>query len=532
MTPAEPPPIRFAYIAGRDSLQGWRKRCVEHLLRLGNVHVIARLPPNAESQSCVTPDARTQDELASLPVLTLDSDESLARVAALDLDFILCWEDERVPDGLLQAARFGVWRQQSGDWVRYRGEPGGFWEVYDGEPVSCAMLVRLQADLDEVIVLREATVRTSQVSWRRNRRQLQEFVFWAAQVCTDLRNGNRQVLISAPRRASRPPRGLPTPGQRLVCRVRTLLRLAASALRDLFRHEQWNVGVVDQPIAAFLDASTRAPTKWLPVPGDSEIRADPFGIQRDGRTTILCEYLNYDNNRGVIVAADPAGRTADLPVEIGPKPNVHLSYPFLLQDGDRLLCVPETHEAREIALYESERFPDRWRRVATLVSDTRTVDATLFRHESCWWLMGSEPAPKGANCQLHLWYSQDLSGPYRPHAGNPVKIDVRSARPGGTPFVHEGVLYRPAQDCSTRYGERIVINRVTELTPTSFREDFACAVEPDARGPYPAGLHTLSAVGNLTLIDGRRIRFVPQQLSRTLRFWARRLLRGLGSGHD
>jgi hypothetical protein len=189
------------------------------------------------------------------------------------------------------------------------------------------------------------------------------------------------------------------------------------------------------------------------------------------------------------------------------------------------LCVPETHEAREIALYEAERFPDRWKRLTTLVSDTVTVDASVFRHGDTWWLAGSEAAPKGANCELHLWHAADITGPWQPHPGNPVKIDVRSARPGGTPFVQDGVLYRPAQDCSKTYGGRIIINRVVTLTPTAFREDLAVAVDPDTAGPYPDGLHTLSAVGNVTLIDGKRIRFVPAQFRRTLRSWLRVLLK-------
>jgi len=193
-------------------------------------------------------------------------------------------------------------------------------------------------------------------------------------------------------------------------------------------------------------------------------------------------------------------------------------------DG-RLLCVPETHEAREIALYEVERFPDRWKRLATLVADIVIVDASVFRHGDWWWLAGSEAASKGANCELHLWFAPDLTGPWQPHPGNPVKIDVRSARPGGTPFLQDGVLYRPAQDCSKTYGGRIVINRVVTLTPSAFHEEFAVAVDPDGAGAYPQGLHTLSAVGNVTLIDGKRIRFVPAQFRRTLGSWLQALLK-------
>ena len=108
-------------------------------------------------------------------------------------------------------------------------------------------------------------------------------------------------------------------------------------------------------------------------------------------------------------------------------------------------------------------------------------------------------------------------GPWRAHPGNPVKVDIRSARPGGTPFVQDGVLYRPAQDCSRTYGGRIIINRVLTLTPLAFREEAFVPVDPEHAGPYPSGLHTLCEVGNTTLIDGRRFVFVPAEFRRVLR---------------
>jgi hypothetical protein len=232
--------------------------------------------------------------------------------------------------------------------------------------------------------------------------------------------------------------------------------------------------------------------------------------------TILCEHFSYRDHRGFIVALDSIDAPHNVRVTIGPVPAVHMSYPFLLEAGERTLCMPETSAAQEISLYASERFPDRWTKVATLVSGVAVVDATLFQHGEHWWLAGAEDAAFGANCELHLWYSSSINGPWRAHPGNPVKIDVRSARPAGAPFIADGVLYRPAQDCSATYGARVIINRVRTLTPTAFREEPLVAVDPERTGPYPSGLHTLSQVGNVTLIDGKRFIFVPAEFRRVL----------------
>jgi hypothetical protein len=103
-------------------------------------------------------------------------------------------------------------------------------------------------------------------------------------------------------------------------------------------------------------------------------------------------------------------------------------------------------------------------------------------------------------------------GPWLPHALNPVKTDARSARPAGTPFVVAGRLYRPSQDNSRIYGGRVVVNEVEVLTPDDFAERRVGFVQPWPGSPYPDGLHTLSAVGGRTLIDGNRRHLVKGAL--------------------
>src|SRR2546428_268438 len=119
---------------------------------------------------------------------------------------------------------------------------------------------------------------------------------------------------------------------------------------------------------------------------------------------------------------------------------------------------------------------------------------------------------KGGDANLYVWHASDLWGPWEAHPLNPVKTDIRSARPGGTPFEYEGQLYRPAQDCSKTGGGKIVLNRVDRLTTTEFQEEPVAIVAPYADTPYQDGLHTLSAAGDYTLIDAKRFRFIPSGL--------------------
>jgi hypothetical protein len=237
-----PTPIRFAHLPGQAPAEPWQQQCVEQLLQAG-----AQIVP-LQRPICV------------------------AELEALDLDFLLSWGDA-CPDEWLAAARFGVWRYQFGDWLRFRGGTPGFWEVYEGESVSAAMLVRLQPQTDCVVVLREGYVQTQLHSSDKNRRQLQQFTYWPAQLCADIRNGVFDRFTAQPKRSTAPVRRPPTAGQRLV----------------------HNVAIVDQPIHSLLlnpgSAPRSALTRWLPAPRRSEIRADPFGILREGKLTVLCEYL-------------------------------------------------------------------------------------------------------------------------------------------------------------------------------------------------------------------------------------------------
>jgi hypothetical protein len=526
--------IQFGLLLEDDTLAQWQLSCLEQLLAMEDIRLVRLISVGSATGQMAGGRRETSDARIALPpsvseLPLVDLRTHLVQPERNSLDFVLSFCASPTPavsESLLASTRWGVWRFQFGDWVRFRGEPAGYWEVYEGCPVSAASLVRVTSDAHSIVVLKEGFVRTAVLSAAANRRQLQRIVTrWPAEVCRELRAGLTDSLTATPRRSAAPVRRAPNVAQRLALRCRLLRRMANEGYQALFRHTQWNVGIVDQPISSFLRADQRKAVHWLPPPARHQFRADPFGVVRGGRLTVLLEDFSYITNLGTITAFDPASGT-ELPVTIGPQPPVHLSYPYLLEVEGRLLCVPESHAAREVALYEIQRFPDRWRRIARFPLDKVIVDATLFRHDDHWWIAGSEPGIKGASSELHLWYAPALEGPWGEHPGNPVKIDIRSARPAGTPFYHEGALYRPAQDCSESYGGRISLNRVIALNPTVYREETVGTIEPQSIGPYTKGIHTLSQVGEQTLIDGKRIVFVPEEFRRNARHFLGRAMGG------
>jgi hypothetical protein len=291
--------------------------------------------------------------------------------------------------------------------------------------------------------------------------------------------------------------------------------LANGSYYQWFRRDRWGVGFVHDPIDTFLDAGARPRINWLDSPGPAKFLADPFGVVRNHTLYILCEEFDSRVSKGRIVWIEVAeGNRASRP-RVAIELAVHMSYPYLLEHRGEIYCVPETCRAREISLYKAQEFPCEWKKVASLVSNFAGVDNTVFQYEDRWWLACVD-LQAGEFDKLFLWHALDLPGPWKAHEANPVKTNPCSSRPAGTPFMHDGFLYRPSQDCSQTYGGRIVLNRVRKLTPSEFEEDQVAVVEPDANGPYPDGVHTLSSVGGITLIDGKRLPFFKRMHYRTL----------------
>lgn len=281
----------------------------------------------------------------------------------------------------------------------------------------------------------------------------------------------------------------------------------------LFR-EWWTIGTAESSVTAIAAGGAIGAVKWLQArPGQTCI-ADP--LPWPGTSAVLCEAFESDGGLGRLVSFDlrPDGRFGSQREIM--KREHHLSYPFALIEDGQVFLVPEMHQANKTCAFllgEHGSVADE----RIIIPNRRLVDSTIFLHGGLYWLAASD-LDIDAYDSLVLFWSSDIKGPWTPHPGNPVKIDVRSARPAGPLFRDGSRLYRPAQDCSRTYGGGITINEILELTPSNFRERPVASLRPDPSGPLPHGLHTIAEIGGRTVIDGKRHVFRPGAfLARTLR---------------
>ncbi|HEY1975287.1 MAG TPA: hypothetical protein VGG89_01910 [Candidatus Baltobacteraceae bacterium] len=535
--------LQYGVVAG-GRLKAWELECVRNIemRRLARLRCAiacaAPAPPAAapyerlcaatvaSSQRVVAPDelARRSDEF-----ITLDSDDSGAEwqrhLRDLALDFILVFGDVELGDAA-QSARYGVWRFVYGDPARFRAAVPGFWEMYAGHDVTSAALVRTSAGAETV--LKCGHLGTVKASFSRNVDAIcKAMAAWPSMVCA---NGVEDTAAEAAGSAAVQPRvryGWPTALETALLSSSEAGARTFEYLRSRLFSVDWNVGIVRESPSDFIGRNARPKPRYLFPAKTHTYLADPCVVRLGARTMLFCEQFDHRHNRGILVSSEFACNRAAEPTVAIEEPH-HLSYPHVFELNGALYCIPESGHANKICLYRANESVDRWHYVRTLVDNFAGVDSTVVRHDGKWWLFctSAEAVERGFNSHLYVWYSDDLFGTWKPHALNPVKIDARSARCAGAFFTHEGALYRPVQDCAASYGAMIHIERIEKLTEREFEETTVGTIRPPG-GRYRSGIHTISAAGDVCVVDAKRYVFSPWRIGFALRRLGRRTARAV-----
>jgi hypothetical protein len=289
-----------------------------------------------------------------------------------------------------------------------------------------------------------------------------------------------------------------------------LLRaIAFSAVRRLYKlcyyAPHWRIGwrFIEKGAPGIYESLSLDGAQWniLPDPG-VRFFADPFPISVDDRNYIFFEDLDHRAPKGVIsyVEVDRSGSVS--PVQRALEEPWHLSYPFLFKDDGQIWMIPESSANRTVDLYRAEAFPQRWTKVATLLSGIEMSDATLVRHNGRLWMFAATRDGQGSYSDtLSLFSAPKLTGPWTPHPANPVLVDQRAARPAGGFFVRDDRLWRPVQDCERGYGTGIGLAEVVRLNEAAFEQRVHTVLRTPA-GWTGRRLHTLTRYGQLECIDG------------------------------
>jgi hypothetical protein len=443
-------------------------------------------------------------------------EEAVEAIRAQDLDVLLRFGFNILRGGILHAARHGVWSFHHGDPDSYRGGPAHFWEMYERNPLSGAVLQILTEELDAGKILAKTLFATAPgFSLLHNRVQP---YFGSAHLMIQKLWELHQYGWERLQRAMVPL--APYAGKRKIYRTptnseiarwlipelaRSLLRRSARVLHLNDRIPHWRIAV--RSGSRGIESAEGKPDmggfRWIESP-KGHFYADPFLFEKNGKTWLFFEDYLYRDERGVISCAELSaeGRLGDPQVVLDT--GTHASYPHVFESGGDIWMVPETAAAGGTWLYRATQFPSEWKREAALLP-LPGRDATLFQDQDLWWMFVSLQDPRGRGLVLYLYFSRELAGPWQFHPANPISADVRNIRGAGRIFRHKGFWLRPAQDCSRQYGYGFTLFRIMKLTPEEYEEQPIASVGPDW-DPGLLATHTYNRAGAHEVVDGQVFR--------------------------
>jgi hypothetical protein len=265
-------------------------------------------------------------------------------------------------------------------------------------------------------------------------------------------------------------------------------------------HGAWNIGVLHQPVHVLLEDDGSRNVRWLPAPSKGKARMEPFGYHTpDGDLNVLFRKCSVDGDEAVIARVRPKPDNILKRSRTMLEGDGHAAYPYTLTVDGAPAVILGDGPAACVRIHRINDANDGLLDGRPILSEALHAP-TLFEHDGRWWLLGTkDPLP---DALLYGYYSDSPWGPFVPIGHGPLKCDVRSARPAGSPFLHDGALYRPALDASAPGAPAVSINRVDRLSPAGFREEAVRRVQGFAATAYGEGVRTITAMGQLTLVDG------------------------------
>lgn len=252
------------------------------------------------------------------------------------------------------------------------------------------------------------------------------------------------------------------------------------------------------------DISEKEFSNYTPIlPPKDRFWADPFPWYKNNKHYIFFEELVYSENKGKIAVMEISKNGEhNKPITII-ETDYHLSYPHLFEINNDLYMIPESMEHNTIDLYKCLKFPDQWEKEKTLIPNIKALDTTIFKHENKFFMFTTIIEHNGVyrGHELFLFWTDDLlKGTWQVHQSSPIKINQFGNRPAGNLFNRNNSLYRPAQNSTKHYGYGMIIQEISELSPTSYKEKEDFQIHPNW-DKKTTGIHTYNQNNNLSVID-------------------------------
>lgn len=265
-----------------------------------------------------------------------------------------------------------------------------------------------------------------------------------------------------------------------------------------FNSQNWNIGFATTTPEELIEHKKLGKVEWLKHSYRDRFFADPFVYsQSDTEIIVFVEELEFDK---------PIGRLTELVVDVKSKKllrkytllelDSHLSYPAIIRNEGEVFVCPENGSAGKLTLYKYDKELHKLLPVKVMIEEA-LADATIRKIGDVYYMF----ATKVPNTQedLYLYQSTHFDGDY-----NEVGLVTKGrehSRPAGDLFDVEGEFYRPAQNCSKRYGGAVEVMKCSISSDNRYSEAHCFSLNPTSFR-YNIGLHTINFYEGGCVIDG------------------------------
>lgn len=228
--------------------------------------------------------------------------------------------------------------------------------------------------------------------------------------------------------------------------------------------------------------------------------ADPFLVNKNRTNYVFFEELKPDGI-GAISCMQLSENFEIIDKKMIIDKAYHLSFPNVFEQDNNYFMIPESSANNSLDLYRCNNFPFDWRFEKILIDKIRLIDPILLFHDNLYWIFANkiEDFEFDNNERLYLYFTNDLSGDnWQSHPENPIIHDASLARNAGKVYQKNNQLFRISQNCSTRYGNNLVVNQITTLTTANYSEQKIEEIFPEKKFK---GMHTMNFVDDLQVFD-------------------------------
>jgi hypothetical protein len=285
----------------------------------------------------------------------------------------------------------------------------------------------------------------------------------------------------------------------------------AKYIEKLF-FKRWIIGIFRDNIMDIIRNKIFDPDiNWLEIKSLDTYYADPFLMSsKEGSYKILLEDFSFSENYGKIslMTLDTSFKQVNYKVLLDTKS--HLSYPFAYTENNKTYIFPEAGQSGKLSCYEYDPVNETIVFLQDIL-DLPLRDSTIIKQNDKYWIFGTL-TENVTDYKLHVFFSDNLLGPYVSHPANPIKSGLDGNRPAGNFIVIDGIIYRPTQNCQITYGESMTINKVTELNEHNVVEEPYMTIRINNSNRFNHGMHTIhtiNALDDLIVVDGIKWTFSP-----------------------